>query len=248
MRPCEYGSWTRIIPACAGNTGVRSESRVLPPDHPRVCGEHSNATTAVHRGGGSSPRVRGTLIAGHGDGDVGRIIPACAGNTVVGVFGAQLRPDHPRVCGEHGATLPALRCSHGSSPRVRGTLRHQARAMDQMRIIPACAGNTAPGILPLASWTDHPRVCGEHQGRIGPACRNTGSSPRVRGTRRARPAGTRQTRIIPACAGNTLYGGRCSWGPADHPRVCGEHDWFPRPIVYMGGSSPRVRGTRPHNP
>ena len=71
----------------------------------------------------------------------------------------------------------------------------------------------------------------------------TGSSPRVRGTRRSMASLPFAVGIIPACAGNT-----CSplarlclgW---DHPRVCGEHPlcsiaWHPQ-----AGSSPRVRGT-----
>ena len=50
--------------------------------------------------------------------------------------------------------------------------------------------------------------------------------------------------IIPAYAGNTLDVHWSSPFVRDHPRVCGEHvrDW--RGGVRLGGSSPRMRGTR----
>ena len=77
--------WSRVrlrfIPACAGNTC--DHARSLPPEtvHPRVCGEHVSALRKMLARGGSSPRVRGTRDVGQGELDVGRFIPACAGNT-----------------------------------------------------------------------------------------------------------------------------------------------------------------------
>ena len=74
-----------------------------------------------------------------------------------------------------------------------------------------------------------------------------------------------QHRFIPACAGNTPAHRRRGHRPAVHPRVCGEHNdaadghctmprFIPacagntpskrRPSAVVGGSSPRVRGTR----
>ena len=75
--------------------------------------------------------------------------------------------------------------------------------MEVSRFIPACAGNTA-AYTAISAHT-------------------SGSSPRVRGTRRARP-----------CA---------SWRPSVHPRVCGEHVRWQRFERALFGSSPRVRGT-----
>ena len=67
-------------------------------------------------------------------------------------------------------------------------------------------------------------MCGEHKGYSGKTSADTGSSPRVRGTR----VGQHLVRLL----------------RVDHPRVCGEHSnqerWDPCPM----GSSPRVRGTR----
>ena len=51
---------TGIIPAYAGNTKGRSESKDGTGDHPRVCGEHTIIVAIIGSGGGSSPRMRGT--------------------------------------------------------------------------------------------------------------------------------------------------------------------------------------------
>ena len=71
-----------IIPACAGNTLPCTSSAAGCRDHPRVCGEHPSSSFEISMPSGSSPRVRGTLLA---DGErigVHGIIPACAGNTL----------------------------------------------------------------------------------------------------------------------------------------------------------------------
>ena len=71
----------------------------------------------------------------------------------------------------------------------------------------------------------------------------TGSSPRLRGTRRAHDRGRPQGRFIPAFAGNAI----CCICAADilsvHPRVCGERFSVSRRQTLSNGSSPRLRGT-----
>ncbi len=73
--------------------------------------------------------------------------------------------------------------------------------------------------------------------------RSTGSSPRVRGTRRDTECLKYINRFIPAGAGNTVKPPDTYRPPTVHPRGCGEH-----PIALCArraacGSSPRVRGT-----
>ena len=70
-----------IIPAYAGNTGVKYSPSSWPRDHPRVCGEHWDEKAHSFEATGSSPRMRGTPPFKD---DVARfvgIIPAYAGNT-----------------------------------------------------------------------------------------------------------------------------------------------------------------------
>ena len=142
----------RIIPACAGNTRRNHRRLHCHPDHPRVCGEHTQPGVNSSSTCGSSPRVRGTRPFDLAPDRTGRIIPACAGNTPGMVQVAIHAADHPRVCGEHpvfrrgihseiGRIIPACAGNTsrlldlevggiaGSSPRVRGTLRQLADTM-----------------------------------------------------------------------------------------------------------------------
>ena len=213
----------RFIPACAGNTARRGRQRACPAVHPRVCGEHLRSTQQAPSGGGSSPRVRGTLLCLRRPWLCCRFIPACAGNTWPAGTSPGKRAVHPRVCGEHIATHQRISEIGGSSPRVRGT--HGRRSLPPMcwRFIPACAGNT-----------------------MDSATRSTlirGSSPRVRGTLAPPKRRFVRRRFIPACAGNTWFGTRNSPGRTVHPRVCGEHFFNFRRTKCPTGSSPRVRGT-----
>ena len=193
----------RFIPACAGNTTSRTRTIFGQPVHPRVCGEHVHAVHKLGPDFGSSPRVRGTRARQRRHRRLGRFIPACAGNTPSATGRNIPAPVHPRVCGEHvqchGISFPV----DGSSPRVRGTLLERGSDTDVRRFIPACAGNTARARKRYRRAAVHPRVCGEHRGERATSDEQTGSSPRVRGTRRGRRPAARATRFIPACAGNT---------------------------------------------
>ena len=70
-----------IIPAYAGNTWRPSSNLRCVRDHPRVCGEHEAFGTSASKAQGSSPRMRGTLVARIPEEIRGWIIPAYAGNT-----------------------------------------------------------------------------------------------------------------------------------------------------------------------
>ena len=70
-----------IIPAYAGNTSFEATFLPDPWDHPRVCGEHLSSVTIMTRTVGSSPRMRGTLLAAFLAVSRTGIIPAYAGNT-----------------------------------------------------------------------------------------------------------------------------------------------------------------------
>ena len=72
-----------------------------------------------------------------------RIIPAHAGQTADLVREGVYDADHPRACGaNHEAFLPDD-VEGGSSPRMRGKLRHVGDDWHVSWIIPAHAGQTA---------------------------------------------------------------------------------------------------------
>ena len=194
------------------------------PVHHRACGEHNCRCRIAGNDGGSSPRVRGTRHSRWLRRSRERFIPARAGNTQHSHSGCSAK--------------------NGSSPRVRGTLCSGCcfRLMD--RFIPARAGNTIELLLSASTPTVHPRACGEHSRRSRSLFRETGSSPRVRGTPPLAASRSLAGRFIPARAGNTCLLPPAIRNDTVHPRACGEHLHKPSPRAEHDGSSPRVRGTR----
>ena len=132
----------RIIPAHAGNSCSRDEYAFTMADHPRACGELVIPCARLDAVGGSSPRMRGTprgaLVKRLG----ARIIPAHAGNSGRDRRTLIVVSDHPRACGELAHVIIPENFSHGSSPRMRGTLDVKGCHGYFSRIIPAHAGNS----------------------------------------------------------------------------------------------------------
>ena len=194
-----------IIPACAGSTGRRWGRKTRSRDHPRLRGEHSSREYWSACAPGSSPPARGARVRAEACRQVERIIPACAGSTMMS--GHKLSParDHPRLRGEHVYVAVARRTVVGSSPPARGAPEANANAADAGGIIPACAGSTAP-IGPAPSCRgDHPRLRGEHVTATSRYQGSAGSSPPARGARRSPTSPGRRRGIIPACAGSTWW-------------------------------------------
>ena len=172
---------------------------------------------------GSSPRVRGSLASASRFADCYGIIPAGAGLTRYRMTFGKSAEDHPRGCGAHDSLVRINYFEMGSSPRVRGSLLRQRRNECEEGIIPAGAGLTHRRREHHAQNGDHPRGCGAHPAFSPATMRSTGSSPRVRGSRKCRSAAQGPDGIIPAGAGLTR---RTSSGmrlPRDHPRGCGAH-------------------------
>ena len=71
-----------------------------------------------------------------------RLIPACAGKTMMPLIALDRIGAHPRVCGENHFAKAAKRFGEGSSPRVRGKQRRAALKSTHFGLIPACAGKT----------------------------------------------------------------------------------------------------------
>ncbi len=155
----------RFIPASAGNTRPRRQSRRDSTVHPRERGEHRRRITAGARGCGSSPRARGTLHRCAAISARSRFIPASAGNTSSpGVTPSECAV-HPRERGEHVRLVILGYWEPGSSPRARGTHGHSADGHLRPRFIPASAGNTRCSRGRSSGRTVHPRERGEHRRR-----------------------------------------------------------------------------------
>ena len=152
---------------------------------------------------GSSPRMRGTPCAFPAVTRCHRFIPAHAGNTARPRLQGFVGAVHPRACGEHSRLTDTERSTHGSSPRMRGTLLRDDGTLWLNRFIPAHAGNTPRDGRTTSANTVHPRACGEHALFAAVAFSIVGSSPRMRGTRKAVSVGVFDCRFIPAHAGNT---------------------------------------------
>ena len=127
---------------------------------------------------------------------------------------------------------------------MRGTPCDLKHIIPSSGIIPAHAGNTTCSTHSSARYRDHPRACGEHEGRTRDELAEMGSSPRMRGTPGWRLARHGGYGIIPAHAGNTHVVSNARCNVRDHPRACGEHLGHKLLPGNSGGSSPRMRGTR----
>ena len=110
-----------LIPTYAGNTRTAIRSIATPRAHPHVCGEHAFQANIQLLGQGSSPRMRGTPVAGREPAHCAGLIPTYAGNTRQTLKKSTVSWAHPHVCGEHARIVNWFLVKSGSSPRMRGT-------------------------------------------------------------------------------------------------------------------------------
>ena len=232
----------RIIPAGAGKRALRARLWRGPRDHPRGCGEKTEAKGRFISTPGSSPRVRGKVASEYKVSLTCRIIPAGAGKSPHDPHCHVHPEDHPRGCGEKQKGYLVLVIREGSSPRVRGKVGEIKDTLRMVGIIPAGAGKRSLACCaPVADW-DHPRGCGEKPPPIARPGPKPGSSPRVRGKASTKAQPSTPFRIIPAGAGKSCCVACCCWTCADHPRGCGEKPMSSVVASVRVGSSPRVRG------
>ena len=232
-----------IIPAYAGSTPTPNFTRLVPPDHPRIRGEHPSCSRSSTPTVGSSPHTRGAQKVFVTDPVDGGIIPAYAGSTGGAGSRRRLHGDHPRIRGEHGAAQDACDGGEGSSPHTRGAHRLALHELALERIIPAYAGSTPAGPPRAGAGKDHPRIRGEHQFNFACDTQLVGSSPHTRGAPPGWRAPPARRWDHPRIRGEHCHRGGLYFGsPLDHPRIRGEHS-RPSTITISGpGSSPHTRG------
>ena len=133
-----------------------------------------------------------------------------------------LRRDHPRTCGEKRPTFTLVLISEGSPPHMRGKEVGIRKILERHGITPAHAGKSRI----RSCWADCWR----------------GSPPHMRGKGSAQRSMKVAPGITPAHAGKR---GPCrgkDFSCGDHPRTCGEKEfWLPHP-VNKAGSPPHMRG------
>ena len=170
------------------------------------------------------------------------LIPARAGKTTSSPPTAARPSAHPRACGENAQVYNDILPTGGSSPRVRGKLSPHRYDAARVRLIPARAGKTLPGVPEYGEEPAHPRACGENGDKERTVPFGVGSSPRVRGKLREGDHAGLPARLIPARAGKTCTAASAAGFRRAHPRACGENSVSPISNAPARGSSPRVRG------
>ena len=164
--------------------------------------------------------------------DEHRIIPAHAGQTARPCTSSADLTDHPRACGANSVIAIDAMVVPGSSPRMRGKLKHLGDLIDHRWIIPAHAGQTYRYGCGRHRQPDHPRACGANSRLLQAATTSLGSSPRMRGKQRLTSIEHFAERIIPAHAGQTAVPTVADGTRSDHPRACGANmRWPARPGV-----------------
>ena len=211
-------------------------------DHPRMRGVYWEGTIKPLWEAGSSPHARGLRADAMGAFIQQRIIPACAGFTSTPSPAATPRQDHPRMRGVYPVSRPHSSSRSGSSPHARGLPELGGEVAEVGRIIPACAGFTGVRLPAQPRLWDHPRMRGVYFGQKKLDVRSAGSSPHARGLLDANNQDVLNARIIPACAGFTLFiaGGIRWW--RDHPRMRGVYALTVIQFLLAPGSSPHARG------
>ena len=117
------------------------------------------------------------------------------------------------------------------------------RTSENVRLIPARAGNIGSTTVTRPQVTAHPRSRGEHSSYRYPSSVSDGSSPLARGTYIEVDPPHPAVRLIPARAGNIVTQVAQGLSPAAHPRSRGEHRARIDPDGTLFGSSPLARGT-----
>ena len=168
-------------PAYAGNTSDPSSTIPVFRDHPRLRGEYGRLPVPLIVPVGSPPLARGIRIQEDAMVKATRITPACAGNTPAPSLLPLPPEDHPRLRGEYQPVSNQHPPRPGSPPLARGIHALRIITRDDVRITPACAGNTPTRSNCSGYLEDHPRLRGEYKPLNQDRLKIRGSPPLARG-------------------------------------------------------------------
>ncbi len=172
----------RFIPAGAGNSITASRSISAAPVYPRRRGELAHRLRHTVKKFGLSPQARGTLIRNHPLTQGLRFIPAGAGNSYAWLKSFKYVAVYPRRRGELKPWRGSPLASTGLSPQARGTRETKHEKINNIRFIPAGAGNSQGFLIDDMQIPVYPRRRGELGSNPLVPTKNTGLSPQARGT------------------------------------------------------------------
>ena len=196
---------SRITPAYAGKSLPPKVRWELAVDHPRLCGEKFDVSQNFYMSIGSPPPMRGKVSTTLPASSPSRITPAYAGKRAKKSVMRSAGQDHPRLCGEKNAPVPARFPEMGSPPPMRGKELAPRAFAAVNRITPAYAGKSPFIIRANCTFWDHPRLCGEKRNGVYNINTGKGSPPPMRGKVRSPKYLTGWSRITPAYAGKSRH-------------------------------------------
>ena len=200
-RPRSASASSGITPAYAGKSLNSLHAASFFWDHPRLCGEKTEAALRTLEAKGSPPPMRGKVNKVKSAVVSAGITPAYAGKSVPVDPRRPLSGDHPRLCGEKVKRSRAIMQPRGSPPPMRGKDCSLNFLKSIARITPAYAGKSSRFCFPMNPSWDHPRLCGEKGFWNRCKCSREGSPPPMRGKVWLSVSFGFTTRITPAYAG-----------------------------------------------
>ena len=148
---------------------------------PRVCGDVSETSSADHRNGPLSPRMRGCFYPAMSFPLEKTAFPAYAGMFPASCTRSAAGSRFPRVCGDVSSQPRIGITSVKLSPRMRGCFYIREMRIARDAVFPAYAGMLP--LLPSMRFflTGFPRVCGDVSGVYCSSAMPQKFSPRMRG-------------------------------------------------------------------
>ena len=191
----------------------------------------------------SSPRTRGSSVAGLPHRPHPDVVPAHAG-VIPGTARMQwVLHCRPRARGGHPRRLPSPARPPPSSPRTRGSSPHPVADQRGGVVVPAHAG-VIPRAWPCRCGRGRrPRARGGHPGTSTTWSPTSASSPRTRGSSAAPHPPQGADRVVPAHAGVIRAAPTSTPCTACRPRARGGHPWWCYHRQGRHLSSPRTRGS-----
>ena len=212
-----------VVPARAGVIRHASMPRARWPCRPRASGGHPLVGSRDKAALLSSPRERGSSLAGRDR--------------------VRAHGRRPRASGGHPRRpLPGMSI-HTSSPRERGSSDHPGSQPLRPRVVPARAGVILRMRRPVCGNDGRPRASGGHPWGIRFNEVDGWSSPRERGSSFICPLCGRGPFVVPARAGVILGAELLHGGGDGRPRASGGHPVDSYGNSIQRASSPRERGS-----